>query len=248
MFPTLTVGPWALPSYGVFVTLGFAAAYLVRRAEIRRLGYHHHPGHVWVGLGALIGAVFGSKLGLVLFEPPADVWDALRTALSWDFTGKTVIGGIAGGYAGVEVTKRIVGIRWSTGDAYALALPIGQGIGRLGCVAQGCCYGTPWEGPWAVHLHGAWRHPTPLYEVALDLALAGLVFALRGRAGPAGQLFRVFLVGYAAIRFALDPLRADGAVDWGPLTAVQWVTLTVMIAFSASFAWHARRESGNLAA
>lgn len=246
MWPSLEIGPWSVPAYGLFVLLGFAVAYGVRRSEIRRLGYDHHPGHVWVGVGGLIGAVVGSKLGLVLFEPLSELGRVLWSALSFDFTGKTVIGGIAGGYAGVEVAKRWVGIRWSTGDAYALALPLGQAIGRLGCVFHGCCYGTPWNGPWSVYVHDQWRHPTPLYEVGLDFVLAGLVFALRDRVGPAGQLFRLYLIGYAAIRFALDPLRADGAVLWGPLSGVQWATLLAMTTFTPIFAWHAWRRSGNV--
>src|SRR4029077_19463105 len=34
-------------------------------------------------------------------------------------------------------------------DLAAPALALGQGIGRLGCFAAGCCFGGPGSGPWA---------------------------------------------------------------------------------------------------
>lgn len=232
MLPTLTVGPLALPSYGLAVVLAFVIAGAVRRAEVRRLGYDHHPRHAWVGVGGLLGAMVGAKLGLLLFVPPEAVGEVLAEIVSLDFTGKTILGGIAGGYLGVEITKRVVGIGWSTGDGFAVSLPVGQAIGRVGCLLHGCCYGTPHEGLGAVYVHGAWRHPTQLYEAALDLWLAGALWLLRGRTGAAGGLFRLYLIGYAGVRFVLDPWRADGSVVWGPLTAVQWACAAVILGSS----------------
>jgi prolipoprotein diacylglyceryltransferase len=90
-----------------------------------------------------------------------------------------VIGALMGGYLGVEIAKKLVGIRHSTGDAFAVAVPLSLGIGRIACVLGGCCYGTPSHQPWAIHLAGADRHPVQLYEAALDFALAAAVFSVR---------------------------------------------------------------------
>lgn len=240
MFPVLfDIAGVPVRSYAVAVAVGFAVAYGVRRAEVARLGYQRTPGHQWVGLGALVGAVVGAKLGMVLFG--ADLRELLAGALGLDFTGKTVVGGIAGGYAGVEVTKRLVGVRHSTGDAFAVALPLAQALGRVGCFLEGCCAGNPWQGPWAVSLAGVQRHPAQLYEAALDLALAGVLWALRRRTPVPGELFRLWLVGYATIRFVLEPLRADAVLWWGPLSAVQWVCLATIVAFSVAIV-RARRS------
>ena len=175
------------PSYAIFVALAFVLAALVRRIEVRRLGYDRDPRHASVDLGGMVGAVIGAKAGLVLFARPSEAWAA--DLLSLDFTGKTVIGGIAGGYLGVEAIKAWRGIRWSTGDGFAVALPVGQAVGRLGCLFHGCCYGTPFEGPWAAHVAGALRHPTPAYELILDLVLAALLWRVRRRTSPAGGCF-----------------------------------------------------------
>lgn len=205
-------------------------AALVRRVEVARLGYDRSPGHAYVGLAALLGAALGSKLGMLLFVPPAQMLDVLRDALAFDFTGKTVVGGIAGGYLGVELGKRLVGVRHSTGDGFAVALPLAQGIGRIGCFVHGCCGGRPTTSPLAID----GRHPTQLYEAALDLLLAGALWTVRERPRPAGHLFRAALVGYAMIRFGLEFLRNDTGWHVGPLTAVQLVCLLAAAGFGVT--------------
>lgn len=232
MLPEISIGAVSVPTYAIAVVLAFVTAGSVRSREVARLGYDRSPGHGWVGLGGLLGAIVGAKLGLLLFEPWTDFAATLAGIVSLDFTGKTVIGGIAGGYLGVEATKRVVGVSFSTGDGFAVALPIGQAIGRLGCFGNGCCWGAETDVPWAVALHGASRHPVQLYEAGLDLVLAALLWSWRDRGWPQGHLFRRYLVGYAAIRFALDFVRGDAQLALGPLTAVQWFCLAVIVGFS----------------
>jgi len=238
--PTLLdIGGVPLPSYAVFLVLAFVAAGTVRRAEVARLGHRRMPGYRWVLVGALLGAAIGAKLGMLLFTDGLS--DLLAAALSADFTGKTVVGGLVGGYVGVEVAKRAVGIRRSTGDGFAIAVPLGQAVGRLGCLLHGCCYGTAWTGPWAIELHGAPRHPTQVYELGLDLLLAGWLWLQRGRALPEGHLFRRYLVGYALIRIVLEPLRGDAGHVLGPFSAVQLVCLCVAVGFGWAIWWGERR-------
>lgn len=237
MLPVVPLGPLNVSTYAVCVLLAIAVGFVVRRREVARLGYEATPGHRWVGVGALVGAVVGAKLGMVLFD--ADLAELGRRMLDPDFTGKTVVGGIGGGYLGVEITKRLVGVTHSTGDAFAVSLPLAQAIGRVGCFLHGCCPGVPWDGPWAVTLDVP-RHPAPLYETAGDLLLAGALWSVRRAPRPAGELFRLYLVGYALLRFSLEPLRADANWGWGPLTSVQWVCLATAAGFSVAVA-RARR-------
>ena len=219
-------------AYAVFVAAGIAAASAVRRAEVRRLGYHATPGHQYVGLFALLGAMVGSKLGMVLFVGPEALAQLGWAALTFDFTGKTVVGGIAGGYLGVELGKKLVGVRHSTGDGFAVSLPLAQAFGRVGCWLNGCCYGTPTDLP--VGRLAAGLHPTQLYEAALDLALASALWATRRRPLPSGHRFRLALAGYGAIRFGLEFFRGDAGWRVGPLTAVQWVCLAAAVGFGGS--------------
>lgn len=224
MYPVLfTAGGLPIRAYGVFVALGFLVAGVVRHVEVRRLGYERTPGHAFVGAGALLGAMIGSKVGMVLFA--ADMHALWEAALGLDFTGKTVVGGIGGAYLGVEITKRLVGVRHSTGDAFAVSVPLAQAFGRVGCFLNGCCPGIPMSGPLAV----GGRFPQQLVETALDLGLAALLWSIRLAPRPQGWLFRYYLAGYAGIRFVLELVRADTGPRVG-LTLVQWVCLATIAA------------------
>ncbi len=233
MWPVLIeVGPVPVPSYAVCVLLGMWLAGRIRRVEVARIGQDELPGARWVSVGALVGAVIGSKLGMVLFEPLDSFLDHMQRALLFDFSGRTVVGGIIGGYIGVEIAKRFVGITRSTGDGWAVALPAAQGIGRIGCWLHGCCYGAITGAPWAVEMHGALRHPVQLLEACADLTLATVLWLLRTRPFPEGNLFRRYLIGYAIIRFGCEFLRGDPSRTLGPFTAVQVVCLVAMVVFS----------------
>ncbi len=52
-----------------------------------------------------------------------------------------MLGGLLGGYADVEWTKHLVGHKQSTVDVFALIIPVGLFLGRLGCLAHGFCQG-----------------------------------------------------------------------------------------------------------
>jgi prolipoprotein diacylglyceryltransferase len=212
----------------VFVALAFVVAWRVRKLELARLGHQTWPGYQWVLVGALLGAIVGAKLGMLMFEPTL----RLDRMLSLDFTGKTVVGGLIGGYIGVELAKKLVGIKQSTGDAFAVAIPLAQAVGRVGCLLNGCCYGTPLEGPLAVDLADVGRHPTQIYESVLLLVLSGWLWSIRHKPRPAGHLFRRYLVGYALIRFGLEFVRGDPAVHWGALSVVQVVCLAAAAVFT----------------
>jgi phosphatidylglycerol:prolipoprotein diacylglycerol transferase len=243
MFPVLfTLGGLAVPSYAAFMLLAFVVVGAVRRGELARLGHERLPGYALVNVGALVGAAVGAKLGMILFEPPQTVADLLRLMLALDFTGKTVVGGIAGGYLGVELAKKAVGITRRTGDGFAVALPLGQAIGRVGCFLNGCCYGSEWQGPWAVTMAGASRHPAQLYEAALDVLLALALWSMRLTPRPEGNLFRRYLVGYALIRFVLEPIRGDNGHVWMSLTLVQWACAATMLGFGA-WIWRTERPA-----
>ena len=72
---------------------------------------------------------------------------------------------------------------WETGDIIAPGLALGQAVGRIGCLAAGCCYGEPTTLPWAVTFtHPACLapldqplHPTQAYSSLSLFAIFGLL-------------------------------------------------------------------------
>jgi prolipoprotein diacylglyceryltransferase len=86
-------------------------------------------------------------------------------------------------------------------------------VARLGCVAGGCCHGTPTALPWAL----GGLHPTPLYEIA---GLLMLHAASRGVSD--GRVVPWVLGGLGFVRLAVGPLRAAPPLG-EPMIPAAWI-------------------------
>jgi len=197
----------------VFESLGYATGYAVfRRLRARRGDVIDVPQRWTVIAAAAVGAVVGSRLLGVAEQWPTAL-SALRAghlmALLLSPGGKTIVGGLLGGWLAVELVKRLSGICHRTGDLFAVPLCIGIAVGRIGCFLAGLdddTYGKPTSLPWAVNFgDGIGRHPTQLYEILFLLALAFVLS--RPLALPEGSRFRIFLGSYLAWRTAIDFLK-----------------------------------------
>ena len=176
-----------------------------------------------IGVAAIVGAALGAKLGYWIEDPH----NAFANFPDWRhlLEGKTIVGALLGGLIGVELGKRALGVRTSSGDAFALPLMIGIAIGRVGCFLAGLddhTYGNPTTLPWGVDFgDGVPRHPTQLYEIAFLIALAYAI--TRGaRAYPReGDRFRVFMIAYLAFRLAIDFIKPMPQVYFGVFSGIQ---------------------------
>lgn len=135
----------------------------------------------WAVIAAAVaGAALGSKLLFWLEDPRL----TLQNLHNPDYLvgGKTIVGALVSGLIAVELMKRFIGLRTSTGDLYAIPLALGIAIGRIGCFLTGLSdntYGTPTNLPWAINFgDGVPRHPTQLYEIAFLLFLIPFLYRL----------------------------------------------------------------------
>jgi phosphatidylglycerol:prolipoprotein diacylglycerol transferase len=149
--------------------------------------------------------------------------------------GKTLIGGIIGGYLTVIVAKRRLGITRPTGDLWAVAVAGGEAVGRIGCFIGGCCFGKAASVAWAVHDHSALRHPTQLYMAAAALGVLGVLLALDRYRLPENTLFYVQGVLFCATRLSIEFYR-DAAPAYAGLTFAQWACLAGLAFFSYKLA------------
>jgi len=223
-----------------FTLLGYivGGTVLLLEAQRRRMATE---GTGWVVLAGLGGGVIGAKLTLwVLLN-----WNALvsHPALLLDPSsgGRALIGGIIGGWIGVELAKWRLGIKRSTGDLFALALPAGEAVGRIGCYLNGCCYGRACTLPWAIYQHGAWRHPAQLYSSAVAAIVFAVLLAMRNRLWREGDLFRLYLVLMGVTRFGLEFFRERNLMIAG-LSLVQWTCLEIVVLFSVALFISERRS------
>lgn len=212
------------------IGLGFRWFLRIRRAGHPTAG---HPGGVWVLVGGILGAAVGSW---ALDAAQLWGWHQGRGPLSLMAGGRTVVGGLLGGWAGVELAKARVGMRGSTGDAMVRPLALGMALGRVGCLLAGpgdLTWGGPSDLPWAVTgPDGVARHPTPIYDMiflgAVALGIEPVARRLRCRQG---ERFLGFLALYLAWRLVTDGLKPPFAPGppptpdlWGSLTPIQWAS------------------------
>jgi phosphatidylglycerol:prolipoprotein diacylglycerol transferase len=189
-------------------------------------------------LAALFGALAGAKLGWLFAEGwrdfgRPDFWLALAT-------GKTILGGLLGGYLAVEWLKRVLGYHAPTGDWFATVVPLGIALGRVGCLRAGCCLGVPWDGPCAlVDRAGLARWPAVPLETAFNLAAALTFFVLRRRGVLLGQHFHLYLIAYGAFRFLHETLRTTPR-DFGPVSGYQLLSLACVAVGLVGFRRRAR--------
>ncbi|MEI7984914.1 MAG: prolipoprotein diacylglyceryl transferase family protein [Armatimonadota bacterium] len=149
----------------------------------------------------MIGAVAGVLLAR-LVERIAE-GGHLVTMLDPSSGGRTILGGVIGGWIVVEISKRKMGIRTSTGPLWAVSLPAGEFFGRIGCWFNGCCFGKVCTLPWAVSSHDAMRHPTQFYLAASAALIFGVVWWGRDRV----RVFPLYLVLWSTSRFIIEFYR-----------------------------------------
>jgi phosphatidylglycerol:prolipoprotein diacylglycerol transferase len=115
---------------------------------------------------------------------------------------------------------------WLLADLIAPSLILGQAIGRIGCFLNGCCFGIPMKPFLCMN-----RHPTQIYEMALDLAGFFLLWSLRKKVKFEGGLFLLYLMAYGVIRSIVSQLRADNVYLWNSaLTLADFTSIVMFIA------------------
>ncbi len=251
MHPILAdLGGFELRSYGAAGAIGFLVmAFLVLR-DARRAGWERDAVIDVIVWGALAG-IAGARL---LFVAQNDV--GLASLFDLRGGGMVFYGALLGVPVGWAVIRRKGLTMWPLLDAFGRALPIGHGISRVGCFGAGCCYGTPWDGPWAVTFShpasiappGIALHPVQLYEAAGLFALGGLLSWLQAHKRFEGQVFLSYLGLYALLRLATERFRGDAARDfWFPAVLGETVStssgIAAIVLVLVAIAWRTRARS-----
>jgi phosphatidylglycerol:prolipoprotein diacylglycerol transferase len=141
------------------------------------------------------------------------------------------------------------------GDVVAAPIALGIACGRMGCFLAGCCYGkqAAWgvkfprhSFAWEHHVHEGMIdasaacslavHPVQLYEAGLMIVLAAVLLVTFRRRRVAGESFLWLALGYGAVRFGLEFLRADNPPAVLVLTFSQAVSLMVLAIAGATLA------------
>jgi prolipoprotein diacylglyceryltransferase len=213
----------------LFEALGYAAGFAVYKWQRAEQGDALSDERRWVVIAAAaVGALVGAR-GLGLLE------QAPRVGLHWSQIlqpgGKTIVGGLLGGWIAVEVAKKVAGVTSRTGDLFAVPLCVGIAVGRLGCFFAGLAddtYGTATTLPWGVDFgDGVRRHPTQLYEFLFLTLLAIVLWRWQRRPHVEGQVFRGFMAAYLGWRLVVDFIKPQPVVNG--LNWIQWACVAGLV-------------------
>lgn len=241
----VTLGSLRIHPHLIFESLAYLIGFRLYLALRRREGdVLDEEQRLWIVTAAIAGAAIGSKLLHWLQHPDIILhhWHDPVALLG----GKTIVGGLLGGWGMVEWAKRRLKITTRTGDLFALPLAVGIAIGRVGCFLSGLddhTYGVPTQWPWGVDFgDGVARHPTQLYEMAW-LMLVACWLSRTGREWMPGERFQAFIVAYMGFRFAVEFLKPSDAA-WIGLTAIQWACLAALMIAGRWFVQALRLREG----
>ena len=220
------IGKFPIESYPVFLSLALLVGLLIYRLQLKK-DKIRSPNALYIVIFAVVGGSIGSKIPILLIY-----WQEINSsANSMDIflSGRTVIGGLIGGMVGTLLAKRIFKIKERLGNQIAIPVAAGMAIGRMGCLARGCCYGKPTNLPWGVDFGDhIYRHPTQIYEMLFDIFLVVYLSWRKRKELEPGELFRIFLNLYLSFRFLVEFIRVE-AISFMGLTYFQLLCIVSLI-------------------
>ncbi len=204
-------------------------------------------------LWATLGVLLGGRLGYVLFYKP-DFYLAHPQEILFIWQGgMSFHGGLLGMIAAEVMFARRRGLPvLALADIVAAASPIGLFLGRIANFINGELFGRPSEVPWAMVFPRGGpqpRHPSQLYEAAIEGLVLFLVLHLMVRARALerrGTLTGAFLIGYALARMLAELFREPDAYLGfllGGTTMGQWLSLPLLLAGLALVVWARRARA-----
>jgi phosphatidylglycerol:prolipoprotein diacylglycerol transferase len=245
----VSVGPFAIRWYALAYIVGIILGWVYARSIIRTSKYwggtaplsvnDYDDFIVWVTLGIILGG----RTGYVVFynfehfiARPQEIFEVWKGGMSFH-------GGFVGCVLAVVLFARYRGIPiLSLGDITCAAGPIGLFLGRLANFINGELWGRPADVPWAMVFPGAGplpRHPSQIYEAALEGLLLFCVLAIAIRAGALrrpGLIIGLFAIFYALFRSFGEAFREPDAqlgFLWGGMTMGMLLSVPLLIAGAA---------------
>lgn len=199
-----------------------------------------------ISIAIMVGGLVGSRSLHVFFEYPSFyLEEPLEIFKIWN-GGFVFYGGLIGGFlAAYLVVRHRKENPFAWMDVFAPVLAVGYGIGRMGCLLAGCCYGLECDLPWAISYPadlgnppaGVLRHPVPIYDLMASLIIFLILFVMEKFKSrlpiylqKSGSLFFVWMFLFGIQRIIMEDLRDDFR---GP--AIAGLTISTLISLVLVF-------------
>jgi phosphatidylglycerol:prolipoprotein diacylglycerol transferase len=255
--PQMTFGDWIIGPipirlYGLMIGLGFIIGVSLAARQAKKEGVN--PDRILdLGVYMLLMAIVGSRLLFVLTNLQEFADHPLEAFALWK-GGLVFYGGVLAAVpVGIWYVRRHGLPVWKTADIMAPSIAIGHAFGRLGCFFAGCCHGAPCTGPVCITFNdpqsfaplGVPLFPSQLMESGGEFLIFGLLLLLRGRKTFDGQLFWLYTLSYAILRFILEFFRGDAVrgLYFGGVISTSQIIALGMFALSGVMLWRLRNTA-----
>ncbi len=228
----ISIGNFVIAYYGIVIAAAIVVGIILACKEARRTGQSEED-YLDLALFSVIFAVIGARIYYVIFQ-----WDYYKDNLLSIFNtrqgGLAIYGGIIGAVITVFVVAKVKKKSFALFlDTACMGLVMGQVIGRWGNFFNREAFGGYTDGLLAMQLpvsavrvneitQTMWEnvqtiggveyiqvHPTFLYEGLWNIMIFILLMIYRDRKRFTGELFLLYLGGYASGRFWIEGLRTD---------------------------------------
>ncbi len=233
-----SIGPFTVHGYGLMMAIAILTAYLLVERGAKKRGMNEDRIFM-MAVWAVAGGLLGAKLLFLLTRLPDLIADPAQIVNSLK-DGFVVYGSIIGGVLAAWAYCRKHGMAfWELFDLVAPNLALAQGIGRIGCVLAGCCYGMEVEAdnPFAIVFHdsayapnGVPLFPTQILSSILNIIHFAVLMLLSKKLKADGQVAGCYLIFYSIGRFILEYFRGDlirGNV--GTFSTSQFISMFIVI-------------------
>src|SRR6266403_3357131 len=245
----ISIGPIAIRWYALAYIGGIVLGWLYARALIKNERLWGGPAPITplqlddFILWATVGIILGGRTGYVLFynlaffiQHPAEIFELWKGGMSFH-----------GGFLGCVAAVMLFALRnnisiLSLGDITTAVAPIGIFLGRLANFIKGELWGreadasVPWRMIFPDDPSQLFRHPSQLYEAALEGILLFAILAVMVRTGALtrpGLILGSFITIYGLARitgeFFREPDPQLGFL-WGGLTMGMLLSVPMIIA------------------
>ncbi|MBF0569542.1 MAG: prolipoprotein diacylglyceryl transferase [Candidatus Omnitrophica bacterium] len=234
------IGPVPLYSYGFMLASALLICSWLTARDAQKIGIPSDAVYdlsFWVVLFGIIGArLFFILLNLDYFAAnPLESVMFWKGGLAWQ--GSMVLG-LAATFVYIKAKKLSLGKFLNVVAPY---VALGQAIGRIGCLLNGCCYGKP--ASWGIYFpnFGERLQPTQIYMSLSELAIFLILRAVQPKVKRGGQLFILYLLLASIERFFIEFARADHENLWLGLSVFQYVCVTIFVLATGVNLWLARK-------
>jgi len=229
-FRSRRFGPLRIINHGLYSGLAAGVGILIVGALVG-------PGHLLAVLAVAVCSIIGAGLWAQLVE------GSPRLLRPFGYYGSLV-----GGVGGAALAPMLGASPLLILTAFAVAAPIIQAIGRLRCIVQGCCHGSPLPPAlapeWGHRVHNPSSrvcklspfadtpiHPTPLYSILGNLVIALPLARLWTLHAPLALIGGLYLILAGLARFIEEAYRGEPQTRrFAGLPEYQWYAIVSVVA------------------